>query len=168
MNNFNGQFITKLAQFTNKLTKIALLISAFSMIAMVTIIGLQVFMRYVLNSSPAWSEPVALLLMLYYILLAAAVGVYQGFHLGLKVLLDYVNENLRFWLTLLNYLLVGFFGLQMAIQGRVLANFTSEHMIPTLGISRDYAYWPFIIAGSLIVVFCIEHFLLTIQKKLED
>ena len=82
---------------------------------MTLIIGWQVFARYVLNDSPAWSEPVALLLMLYYILLTAAVGVYEGFHLGLKVVIDNVSARVRRVLTIINYCLVGFFGLLMLI-----------------------------------------------------
>ena len=123
------------------------------------------FARYVLNDSPAWSEPVALLLMLYYILLTAAVGVYEGFHLGLKVVIDNVSARVRRVLTIINYCLVGFFGLLMLIYGTQLAEYTFGHVIPTLGISRATAYWPFAAAGLLILVFSIEQILLSLSHK---
>jgi TRAP-type C4-dicarboxylate transport system permease small subunit len=72
------------ARLTQKLARIAIVISTAGLVLMTLIIGWQVFARYVLNASPAWSESAALLLMLYYIMLAAAVGVYENFHLGLK------------------------------------------------------------------------------------
>ena len=59
--------------------------------------------------------------MLYYILLTAAVGVYEGFHLGLKVVIDNVSARVRRVLTIINYCLVGFFGLLMLIYGTQLA-----------------------------------------------
>lgn len=157
--------LDKLALLTHHLTRWALFISATGLAIMTLIIGWQVFARYVLNDSPAWSEPVALLLMLYYILLSAAVGVYEGFHLGLKVVIDNVSARIRRGLTVINYCLVGFFGLQMLVYGAQLAEYTLDHIIPTLGISRATAYWPFAAAGLLILVFSIERILLTLTHK---
>ena len=116
---------------------------------MTLVIGWQVFARYMLNSSPAWSETIALLLMLYYIMLAAAVGVYEGFHLGLKILLDNVPANIRRVFEIFNNLLITLFGLAMMNNGAYLAHFTAEHIIPTINISRAFAYWPFAASGLL-------------------
>lgn len=157
--------LDKLALLTHQLTRWALIVSATGLAIMTLIIGWQVFARYVLNDSPAWSEPVALLLMLYYILLTAAVGVYEGFHLGLKVVIDNVSARVRRVLTIINYCLVGFFGLLMLIYGTQLAEYTFGHVIPTLGISRAAAYWPFAAAGLLILVFSIEQILLSLSHK---
>ena len=85
--------LSKLTTFTHRLARTAIVISAAGLVLMTLIIGWQVFARYVLNASPAWSESSALLLMLYYIMLAAAVGVYENFHLGLKILIDSVPAN---------------------------------------------------------------------------
>lgn len=138
------------------LSSIVLKVSAAGMALMTAIIGWQVFARFVLNASPAWTESTALLLMLYYILLSAAIGVREGFHLGVRVVLDNVPSRQKRWLLRLIDGLVGLFGVAMIMNGAKLASFTSTHIIPTLGISRSIAYWPFMISGSLIVVFCTE------------
>ncbi len=156
--------IDRLAAVTHKLTRIALLISAAGLVLMTLIIGWQVFARYVLNTSPAWSETLALLLMLYYIMLAAAVGVYENTHLGLKVLLDSVPANTRRGLEIINNSLVLVFGLAMLINGTRLAQFTADHIIPTLNISRAAAYWPFATAGLLISIFALEKLLMTASR----
>ena len=156
------KLMEKLALLTHKLTQIALIISAVGLIVMTLIIGWQVFARYVLNSSPAWSETTALLLMLYYIMLAAAVGVYENFHLGLKVLLDAVSPKVRCALEIVNNSLIILFGFTMLVNGTRLAKFTADHIIPTLDISRSIAYWPFAAAGLLICVFALERLLFTI------
>ncbi|NHN35783.1 TRAP transporter small permease [Pseudomaricurvus alcaniphilus] len=159
--------LENLAKLTHRLTRWALYISAAGLVLMSLIIGWQVFGRYVLNASPAWSEPVALLLMLYYIMLAAAVGVYEGFHLGLRIVIDNLPPLPRCILSVINDGLVGFFGLQMFIHGTKLAGFTVDHVIPTLGISRAAAYWPFAAAGLLILIFSIERILITLTNKNE-
>ena len=55
------------------------------LMVMTAIIGWQVFARYVLNASPAWAEQAALLLMIWYVLFAAAAGVREGFHIRIGV-----------------------------------------------------------------------------------
>ena len=132
---------------------------------MTAIIGWQVFARYVLNDSPAWSESLALLLMLYYILLAAAAGIYEGFHLRLSFLLDKLSPPNRKALEIINFSLIAIFGLCMMIFGWQMAHFTSEHVIPTLGVSRSMAYWPFAAAGFLFCLFALEKILTLIMSK---
>ena len=153
-------WLPSLAVITHKLTRLALVISAAGLVLMTLIIGWQVFARYVLNASPAWSETVALLLMLYYIMLAAAVGVYEEFHLGLKIVLDSVPANIRRALDIFNNALIAVFGVAMLIYGTRLAQFTAQHVIPTISISRAFAYLPFAAAGLLISVFALERLLI--------
>ena len=49
--------------------------SVAGLLVIVAIVFYQVFGRYVLNSSPTWAENLALVLVLYVTLIAAAVGV---------------------------------------------------------------------------------------------
>jgi len=155
-----NKILSHLAEVTHKLTRLALYISASGLFLMTLIIGWQVFARYVLNSSLAWSESAALLLMIYYVMLAAAVGVYEGFHLGLKILVDSVSPKVRRILEMFNNSLIIIFGIAMLINGSKLAQFTSDHIIPTLNISRSFAYWPFAAAGLLISIFAFERILI--------
>ncbi len=148
--------INTLDRGLSRLCDIVLHVSAFGLFVMSGIIGWQVFARFVLNASPAWTESTALLLMLYYILLAAAVGVREGFHLGVRVVLDSFAPAVRKLVLRLIDVLVGLFGLLMLINGARLAAFTTDHVIPTLDVSRSVAYWPFVICGALIVIFCAE------------
>lgn len=157
--------IGKVALVTHKLTRAALYVSAAGLVLMTLIIGWQVFARYVLNASPAWSETAALLLMLYYIMLAAAVGVYEGFHLGLKVLVDAVSPRARRYLDIFNNALILLFGLVMLISSVRLAEFTASHTIPTLGISRAFAYLPFAAAGLFIAIFALERLVLAVARQ---
>lgn len=159
------KYMAGLAAITQKLTQIGLIISAAGLVLMVVVIFWQVFARYLLNASLAWSESTALLLMLYYIMLASAVGVYEGFHLGLSILLNAVSKKVKRGLILFNNALIAIFGVTMLLNGTRLALFTADHIIPTLNISRAVAYWPFAAAGFLICLFAVEHILIEIFSE---
>ena len=143
-------------RWMTRLSIAVVFLAASGLVSMTLIIGWQVFARYVLNESPPWSESLALLLMLYFSLLATAVGVREGFHLRVRVVLDRVPAPARG--TLLRGIDIGvaLFGACMAVNGLRLARLTGEHVIPTLGITRAAAYWPFVVGGALIVLFSIE------------
>lgn len=127
------------------------------------IIAWQVFARYVLNASPAWAEQAALLLMIWYVLLAAAAGVREGFHIRIAVFADALPPRARRAIVILMHALVGAFGLAMAWFGAELARETWQHVIPTLGISRGFAYVPISIAGVLIAAWSVEHVVAVIR-----
>jgi TRAP-type C4-dicarboxylate transport system permease small subunit len=131
-------------------------VAAAGLLAMTLVIAWQVFARFVLNDSPSWAEPLALLLMLYFVLLAAAVGVREGFHLGLTILVQALPARARALTEIAASLLVCAFGVLMAVNGSRLVEYTSGHVIPGLGVSRAFAYVPFAAAGVLIALFALE------------
>ncbi len=151
--------MSRFSHALERLAGLALAVSAAGLFLMTLTIGWQVFGRKVLNASPAWSESLALLLMLYFVLLAAAAGVREGFHLRFRLLDQVLPERLAYLLAKFVDVLVGTFGVLMVVNGLALADFTSTHLIPTLPVSRSVAYWPFVVSGALIVLFSIEHFL---------
>jgi TRAP-type C4-dicarboxylate transport system permease small subunit len=126
---------------------------------MTLIIAWQVFARYVLNASPAWAEQAALLLMIWYVMFAAAAGVREGFHIRITVFESSLSGATKRIVSLLAHLSVALFGVAMTVWGIELILETWQHVIPTLGISRGYAYMPMPFAGILICGFSIQHML---------
>jgi TRAP-type C4-dicarboxylate transport system permease small subunit len=68
------------------LARWALRAAALGLVLLVLCVQWQVIGRYLLNDTPVWTEPVALLLLLYITALAVAVGVRDAGHLGLESL----------------------------------------------------------------------------------
>lgn len=137
--------------------RVALWLSGAGLVVMTAAIGWQVFGRFVLNNSPTWTEPVSLLLMLYYILLAAAVGVREGFHLSLDLFRSLVPPRARFVFDSVNHVVVGLFGVAMAWYGAALARATWSNKIAVLDVPQGVSYLPIAIAGALIALFALEH-----------
>lgn len=127
------------------------------LILMTAIIAWQVFARYVLNASPTWAEQAALLLMIWYVMLAAAAGVREGFHIRIAIFAAKLPDKPKRIVHLVSHAVVGLFGLAMLWFGIDLVREVWPHVIPTLGLSRGFAYMPIPIAGVLIFGFALEH-----------
>ena len=83
------------------LSRLLIAFGAIGLLAMTAIIGWQVFGRFVLNSSPSWTEQASLILMIWYVMFAAAAGVYEGFHIRIALLEEKLGPRAR---PLLRYL----------------------------------------------------------------
>lgn len=149
--------LSLLSSFNRWVSRLAHWSAGFGLILMTVIISWQVFARYVLNRSPAWAEQAALLLMIWYVMFAAAAGVREGFHIRIKIFEEALPGKIRQNVRVLAHGTVGLFGVAMAVWGSELTAATWEHVIPTLGLPRGVAYVPIPLAGVLILGFAIEH-----------
>ena len=131
-------------------------VAAVGLVLMTLIIGWQVFGRYVLNSSPSWSEQASLALMIWYVSLAPAAGVREGFHIRIVALENAVGPKTRLWMRIISNIIVGGCGLAMLVWGGQLVAKTWSHVIPSLGLPRGLAYLGLPIAGALMAVFSLE------------
>lgn len=152
-------FLVKLGVFNRTLSRLCLWFSASGLVVMTSVIGWQVWARYVLNNTPHWSEKLCLFLMIYYVLFAAASGVHDKFHIGLSFTRMLLPQKIQRVLDVLVNSVVCAFGLGMIWYGTEMARSTWTHTIPTLEISTGYSYLPFPLAGVLFVLFAVEHVL---------
>ncbi|MFM2239239.1 MAG: hypothetical protein RJA69_613 [Pseudomonadota bacterium] len=60
-------------------------------------IALQVVMRYVFARTPSWSEELAILMFAWCALGGLALGVREGFHVRMDLLLDRLSPTARLW-----------------------------------------------------------------------
>lgn len=145
------------SSFNRKLCRVCLWGSAGGLVLMTLVIGVQVFGRYVLSSSPNWSEKFCLLLMIYYIMFAAAAGVHDRTHIGLAFLSSVLPGPVKRFADVFVALSMGLFGCGMVWFGWQMVQSTWEHVIPTLGLSVGLSYLPFPLSGLLFVLFAVEH-----------
>ncbi|MDP1554499.1 MAG: TRAP transporter small permease [Hyphomonas sp.] len=155
----------RLSRLTHLIADILVKVSAFGLVLMTAIVGWQVFGRYVLNSTPSWSEQAALTLMIWYVALAAAAGVRQGFHIRIVALEEAASPSVRKVMQVFSNTVVGACGIAMLIWGGELVLLTWSHVIPSLGISRGLAYLGLPIAGALMALFALERTLEVLAAK---
>jgi TRAP-type transport system small permease protein len=145
--------------------RVGMFMSVGGLFMIVAIVFFQVFGRYVLNSSPTWTESLALVLVLYVTLIGAAVGVRDAGHIGMESLLVLVPERIRNRIELLIHVLVMLFGAAMIWNGAVLGMSVASYKIPNLGLPEGIRYAPLVISGALIISFSIEHVIALVRGK---
>lgn len=134
----------------------ALALAGIALVAMVVIVGWSVFGRFVLNDTPAWAEQVAMLLLGWVILGAAAAGVREGTHMGFDTLRGVMPAPLARLCELLSDLVIAGFGLGMAWFGGELAAGVWDATLPTTGLPSGVEYMPIVLGGMLIALFGFE------------
>jgi TRAP-type C4-dicarboxylate transport system permease small subunit len=149
-------FMMRLAHYTNLLGQAGLWLAGLGVVFMTVIIFLQVFVRYVLNSSLPWTEPGAVMVMGWFIFLGAAVGVREGYHLAFDVVLYFIPEKLKLIFFSISDLVVLAFSGGMVWYGVQLAVKTAGNKLPSLGISGAFDYLPLVVGGVLIAIFSVE------------
>jgi TRAP-type C4-dicarboxylate transport system permease small subunit len=123
------------------------------------IISWQVFGRFVLNSSPSWTEQAALLLMIWYVMLGAAAGVKEGFHIRIALFEQKLGRSKAATLRRGIALIVTLLGLAIMVYGAMLCWSFRGNSIPSLGISRAFAYLPLPLSGALMAMFGLDRVL---------
>jgi TRAP-type C4-dicarboxylate transport system permease small subunit len=154
-----------LTRFNATLARYGMYLAVLGLLVIVAVVFYQVFGRYVLNSSPTWAENMALVLVLYVTLIAAAVGVRDAGHIGMESLLVLLPERLRDRAELVIHALVALFGLAMAYNGTILGLSVMNYKIPNLGLSEGVRYVPLVLSGALIVLFSIEHIIALLRGE---
>lgn len=148
-----------LKQTSKAAARLLLAAAAAGLVAMTVIVGWQVLGRYVLGSSPSWTEQAAQLLMIWFAFLAAAAGIREGFHIRIVTLEEAASPGIRRAMRVAADIIVGGCGLAMLVLGGELVARTWSHTIPSLGLSRGLAYLGLPISGGLIILFSLERIL---------
>ena len=131
-------------------------LSATGLVLMTAFVALQVFGRFVLNDTPTWTSNGSVLIMAWFILLGAAVGLREGNHLSFDVLLLFLGPRAKSCLHTISDIVVLAFATGMIVYGLQLAIATWPTTIPNIGISGGFTFIALIWGGCLMAVFALE------------
>jgi TRAP-type C4-dicarboxylate transport system permease small subunit len=151
--------MTAYTRFCAALSRWSLRAAVLGLIVLVVCVQWQVLGRYLLNDSPTWTEPVALLLVLNITALAVAVGVRDAGHLGMETIVALLPRTAQRVAEALIHLCVLAFAVLLGVAGWEWLTLKWDEPKPMLGVPEGLDYLPLVIAGVLIVLFCIEHLL---------
>ncbi|MDR2788262.1 MAG: TRAP transporter small permease [Candidatus Accumulibacter sp.] len=146
-----------LTRLNARLSRWALYVAVAALLGIVGVVVGSVIWRYILNDAPAWSEQVALILVICVAMFGAAAGVRDEGHIGMESLVGLLPGNTQFWIGNIVGLLTIVFGLAVTWGCATMADAVWTNAIPTLGISEAWRYAPCIVSGILIILFSIEH-----------
>lgn len=151
-----------------RLSNAILWLAGIGLLAMTIIVAYQVFMRFVINASPSWTEAGAIMLVTWFVFLGAAVGVRENFHMGFDVLVYVLPARAKPWLRGISDVAVFAFAFGMLYYGGELAIRYWSTRIPVLGLPTSFTYFPIVVSGFLMCLFSLERFLLRLAGEPVD
>jgi TRAP-type C4-dicarboxylate transport system permease small subunit len=131
-------------------------LAGLSILGMACVEAWQVFARYVLNDSPSWTEPVALVFMGMTMMFGAAIGVRMNRHFGFFILVESVNPGLRRALQIFARSIAVAIGLMLAGWGGEMMIDSWDYSMAGAPLPQGMAYMPLCLGGALIAIFAIE------------
>ena len=149
------------------ISTLALWLAGLGLVAMTVIVAYQVYMRYVVNASPSWTEGGSIMIMSWFIFLGAAVGVREKFHMGFDVLL-YALPKARPVLRSISDIAIFAFAFGMIWYGGELAIRGASVRIPVIGLPQTFTYLPIIVSGFLMCLFVLERMTLRLAGEPVD
>lgn len=116
----------------------------------------QVFGRYVLNASPGWTEPVALVLMGLVVMLGSAIAVRRENHFRFSMIAEAVPPAAGRALTIMTRIIAALTGLMMLLFGTRLMLDDWPVAMAGAGIPLGLRFLPLALGGLLILIFALE------------
>ena len=147
------------ARALDGLASLAMGLAGFALVAMALIQAWQVFARYVLNDSPGWTEPLALLLMSFAVMFGAAVAVRRETHFAFQTFRDAAPDPLQWLMKSISRLIAAAGGAGLTILGGTLM--IDEWPVALAGapLPSGLKFAGLCAGGALILLFALERLL---------
>ena len=137
--------------------RVCMIIAGVCLVVITLIIPWGVFTRYALNSASSWPEPMAVLLMIWFSFLSAAICYRENLHIGVAVIPMMLKGKARTavgWLIEVCMMGTNFF---MLWWGSKLVHTTWYQSISDFpGYSVGLSYLPVPLGGAITLLFVIE------------
>ena len=132
--------------------------------SMAILVAVQVFCRYILNSSLFWSEELARYMLVWLSFFGATVAYYRNLHPGV----DTITSRLAFGAQRISRLLVQLITMALAIimiiSGTQFAWFVRMQISPALSIQKWIILAVIPLSGLLLFFYALAFFLKTYQR----
>lgn len=137
-------------------------------VALIAALAVSIFFRYVVGRALSWPEEISLMLFAWLTLLSGSLGVREGFHVRLTLLIDRLPSEAARYLEILTTLSIALFGLMLIYSGVDLLARTMEHLTPTLRLSLDWVNWSAPVCGGLIFVHALARLAVPLQPARKE
>lgn len=127
-----------------------------AMAIMLFCLGLQVLMRYAFAQTPSWSEELAILMFAWCALGGLALGVREGFHVRMDLLLDRLPVRARVWAERGIDAATALLGAYLAVAGWRYVDMTRGATSAAIQYPIECLHALAPVAGVLMAVFALE------------
>lgn len=147
------------ARALDGLASLAMGLAGLALVAMALIQAWQVFARYVLNDSPGWTEPLALLLMSFAVMFGAAVAVRRESHFAFQTLRDAMPGPQQWLMKSISRLIAAAGGAGLMVLGGTLMVDDWPVVMAGAPLPAGLKFAGLCLGGALILLFALERLL---------
>lgn len=144
-----GTWRGRLATALDWLNWLAALACHILLLAITVVTVVQVFLRFVLDSPTSWSEEIALLFLIWFGLLAVAVGIRRHEHVAITFLRDLLPRGAALSLDYVAQLSMAGFMFIVMYYGQGLIALTGAQVLPASELPKSLLYLPATAGGLL-------------------
>lgn len=159
------KFLRKASALTNTWVEHSLALMG---ITMACVVALQVFCRYILNSSLFWSEELARYLLVWLTFLGASSAYYRKVHPSIDLLTCRIRgvskKILRITVHLFSLMLFAV----MIYHGIFFAHFIRAQITPALGLPKWLIFSIIPLSGLLFLLHCLVFLVTDLQEDEND
>lgn len=155
-------FFEKICDAVNQVVEYLLFGLGFSMALLVAV---QVFFRYVLNSSLFWSEELARYMLVWLSFFGATVAYYRNLHPGVDTLNTMLPRQHQRLTRITVDLVAMALGAVMVISGTQFAWFVRMQISPALSINKWIVLIIIPLSGVIFFIYALLFFLKSLQQK---
>lgn len=146
------------------LYRLSMWVAGLALLVMVAIIPVGIFARYVLNSALSWPEPVAIICMVTFTFIGAAVSYRAGSHIAVTMMTDRLSEPLRKLCFLLADLMLMAISLFILWYSATLCAELWEQPVAEFPLfTAGESYLPLPIGSAITLLFIVEKMLFGAQ-----
>lgn len=150
----------------DKLYMLAMWVAGVSLLIMTIVIPIGIFSRYVLNRGESWPEPVAILCMVTFTFIGAAVGYRAGSHIAVNMLTDRLPAGLQRAATrLVDLMMLLITGLMLWYSYGLCLDLWDQPVAEFPLLTSGETYLPLPIGSAVLILFVVERLLFGSQEN---
>ena len=158
-------WISQVEKFFSIYRKIVFTFCRICLASMVVVICIVVFGRLVLNRTPGWGEPGALMFMVWFSLVSASLGILEDKHLRITLTDLFLPPAICRFFDFLSLIIIFIFSLFMIIYGYQMAELAGLNLITGLGVRSTWLFAAVPVAGVALFMAVIEKGIVMLWKK---
>lgn len=140
--------------------------SGIALLLMVSVIPVGIFARYILNSALSWPEPVAIMCMVTFTFIGAAVSYRAGSHIAVTMVTDRLPPHLQKASALLTDLMMLAISVFILVYSYALCRELWEQPVAEFPLlTAGETYLPLPIGSTVTILFIVERILFGSQQR---
>jgi TRAP-type C4-dicarboxylate transport system permease small subunit len=124
--------------------------------AMIVVVSVQVALRYLLNTSIDWSDEVSRLLFVWCMFLAIPLGIREGSHVGVELLVTHFPAHVRRGIA--RFTTAAAIGLMAIVlyETAIVSWDTWDELLPTLDMSANWFLVPVAVSAAHSILHLVQ------------